>query len=696
MKKILAVFLSAVIACTGMCINANAGGEKKKETGLFSSKAAVQALQSGGIENCWNVSYLGYNITIEGFDEELYALAHPEYDTDHILYLPTGTDGYKVTRIGAFAFHESSSSYSFTKVVIPNTVETILNDAFSDNTILEEVELEEGSGLVELDSGNDSYHEYGCFTGCVNLKRIGIGDTDALPESLETIDRRVFSSCRSLKSIDLSQCKLTSLQYSVFYGCSSLEKVSFPKNLYSIDHSCFESCESLTEVSFPATLKSIDDAAFKGCSSLRSVRFETFEIGSNKGFCSLETLDDIYSGADGGSFEDCVSLTDVWFAESINSFAIPWSCFENTGLRSIDIPSCVTEIENNAFAETKLANAAFTKSGDAYSVGIFGNPTISSSVFGNTYDNVSPDEVPKIAGHGTDSNAYAFTVKQFGSEFFVDLDGYNPFHYPHTIEKIPAVDATCQHTGLTEGERCTECGKIVTPQQETPLADHTPEIIRGYASTCIKKGLTDGEKCSVCGEIITPQQEMPLADHTPETIPGRAATEQQEGLTEGKRCSVCQKILVEQQTIPKLDHVHTPVRIPGTAATCMHKGLTDGEKCSVCGEIITPQQEIPLAEHTPKTIYGRPATCTLEGLTDGEKCSVCGETLKEQTPIPKSNHVYVNGVCTVCGEEQPTKQITIGDIDEDGVITSADALILLRYSVGLSADDEVGKTYYVK
>ena len=32
MKKFLAVFLSAVIACTGMCINANAGGEKNYQS----------------------------------------------------------------------------------------------------------------------------------------------------------------------------------------------------------------------------------------------------------------------------------------------------------------------------------------------------------------------------------------------------------------------------------------------------------------------------------------------------------------------------------------------------------------------------------------------------------------------------------------------------------------------------------------
>ena len=600
-KKFLAVFLSAVIAGTGMCINANAGGEKKKTLDFSPSGAAVRTMQTGDIESCWKVSYSGYDITITGFDEELYALAHPEYNTDHILYLPTGTDGYKVTTISTYAF--SGNSYSFTKVIIPNTLKRICWNAFSDNTVLEEVELQEGSALVELNNDTGYNSNDGCFTGCMSLKRIGIGSTDALPESLEEIDPETFYNCKSLKSIDLSQCKVTSLSAWAFEGCSSLEKITFPKNLYSIEGGCFKNCENLTEVSLPATLQELN--GFYGCTSLKSVHFETFGIGSNRGYCSLKSLGT-------HTFENCINLTDVQFAESINSFEIPYSCFENTGLRSIDIPSCVTEIENNAFAETKLANAAFTKSGDAYSVGIFGNPTISSSVFGNTYDNVSPNEVPKIAGHGTDSNAYVFTVKKFGPEFFVDLGDYNPFHYPHTIETIPRQEPTCMDYGLTEIEYCTECGKILK-----------------------------------YGELI------PKADHTPETIPGKAAT-------------------------------------------CTQEGLTAGERCSVCGEIITPQQEIPLAEHTPKTIYGRPATCTLEGLTDGEKCSVCGEILKEQTPIPKSNHVYVNGVCTVCGEEQPTMQITIGDIDEDGVITSADALILLRYSVGLSADDEVGKTYYVK
>ena len=154
-KKFLAVFLSAVIAGTGMCINANAGGEKKKTLDFSPSGAAVRTMQTGDIESCWKVSYSGYDITITGFDEELYALAHPEYNTDHILYLPTGTDGYKVTVIGYGVF--SGDSYSFTKAVIPNTVTEIEVTAFSNNVHLEEVELEEDSVLEVISRWRDGY-----------------------------------------------------------------------------------------------------------------------------------------------------------------------------------------------------------------------------------------------------------------------------------------------------------------------------------------------------------------------------------------------------------------------------------------------------------------------------------------------------------------------------------------------------------
>lgn len=69
------------------------------------------------------------------------------------------------------------------------------------------------------------------------------------------------------------------------------------------------------------------------------------------------------------------------------------------------------------------------------------------------------------------------------------------------------------------------------------------------------------------------------------------------------------------------------------------------------GETMT--EAIPAKPHTPETLPAMAATCTASGLTEGSKCAVCGATLTAQKVIPAAHH-YVDGVCTVCGAEDPT------------------------------------------
>ncbi len=42
----------------------------------------------------------------------------------------------------------------------------------------------------------------------------------------------------------------------------------------------------------------------------------------------------------------------------------------------------------------------------------------------------------------------------------------------HTLETVAGKDATCTEAGLTEGQKCTTCGKTVTEQTEIPALDH--------------------------------------------------------------------------------------------------------------------------------------------------------------------------------------------------------------------------------
>ena len=86
-------------------------------------------------------------------------------------------------------------------------------------------------------------------------------------------------------------------------------------------------------------------------------------------------------------------------------------------------------------------------------------------------------------------------------------------------EAIPAVPATCTETGLTEGTKCSDCGEILVPQEETAALGHTEVTVPGTPATFDEAGTTDGVKCSVCGMILVAQEEAPMLDYNEGIVP---------------------------------------------------------------------------------------------------------------------------------------------------------------------------------
>ena len=237
-------------------------------------------------------------------------------------------------------------------------------------------------------------------------------------------------------------------------------------------------------------------------------------------------------------------------------------------------------------------------------------------------------------------------------------------------------DSTCTEKGLTEGQKCSDCGEVLVAQQEAPLKAHTEEIIPAVGSTCTKTGLTEGKKCIGCGEVLVAQQEAPLKAHTEEIIPAFESTCNKTGLTEGKRCSTCGTTIIAQQVTPVIAHTYDDkydetcnkcgfVReaecahketetIKGNAATCTSVGLTDGTKCTKCGEILTAQNVIAAKGHTEVIDSKVEATCTTTGLTEGKHCSFCGTVIVAQNVLSAKEHTEVTdskveATCTTTG-----------------------------------------------
>ena len=124
-------------------------------------------------------------------------------------------------------------------------------------------------------------------------------------------------------------------------------------------------------------------------------------------------------------------------------------------------------------------------------------------------------------------------------------------------------------------------------------------------------------------------------------------------------------------------HEHTYVAAVTKDATCTETG-TCTYTCSICGDQYL--EEIPAADHAYSgwtTIV--PPTCTELG-RERSICSRCGDV--QSRDIPAKGHDFQNGVCTVCGVADSKQQK--GDVTGDGAVTSADAVLMARYLVGLT------------
>ena len=125
-------------------------------------------------------------------------------------------DGIPVKRIAEKGF----SGAGITKIIIPETVESVGVAAFAYCPYLTGVEFAEGSALEKI--------ERGAFGYCTALREI------ALPSSLTEIGGMAF------------------------YECGSLTSVQLPSSLNFLGDRAFCLCDGLTEITLPANLKLVD------------------------------------------------------------------------------------------------------------------------------------------------------------------------------------------------------------------------------------------------------------------------------------------------------------------------------------------------------------------------------------------------------------------------------------------------------
>ena len=182
---------------------------------------------------------------------------------------------------------------------------------------------------------------------------------------------------------------------------------------------------------------------------------------------------------------------------------------------------------------------------------------------------------------------------------------------------------------------------------ETEIAvavlQHNEVKVPAVPATCTEDGLTEGSKCSLCGKVFVEQTVVPATGHTP----GPEAT-----CTQDQVCKVCGEVLVEKKGHTAGEAVRENVK----PATCTEAGSYEEViLCTVCGEELSRTLvTVEATGHMPETVAGRQPTCTEAGLTDGVKCSACGTLLEEQTALPALGHTF--GEWTVSSEAGVLKE----------------------------------------
>ena len=216
------------------------------------------------------------------------------------------------------------------------------------------------------------------------------------------------------------------------------------------------------------------------------------------------------------------------------------------------------------------------------------------------------------------------------------------------VTSYPAESSTCIHQGHDAYDVCEECGEIINGSDEKlPLADHNfvekvDEIYLKSAATCNSKALYY-KSCSVCGvqsdDLLFEHGEFDSNNHVGETY-------------------------IKDKKEP----------------TCCEKGYTGDTYCQDCDAKIADGEVIPALPHKLDKVEAKAPTHEAEGNIEYFKCSICGKLFAD---ADATNEITLEDTVIA-----PIEQM-IGDVDGDGKITVADAVMIQKHIANiLTLSDE--------
>ena len=270
-----------------------------------------------------------------------------------------------VKTIGQGAFKNCSG---ITQITIAQGVESIGNEAFMGLSALSEIKIPEGITTIPKD----------CFNSCTSLTKI------ELPSSLKTIEEEALRMCSSLTTLTLNE-GLVEIKGEALLGVP-ISTLHLPSTLTTIREGAFQgkddgSTNSLTEIYIPSTVTLIEPEAFAHREKSLTIITDSYtsaaaEYANENGFnLKLEAevnLEDFVIDENGVLTEYKGTKRDITLPDTVKIIGEGVFAEEEGStfnLKSIVIPSSVTEIRKDAFNGSSVEEVVFAPSSNLETIG---------------------------------------------------------------------------------------------------------------------------------------------------------------------------------------------------------------------------------------------------------------------------------------------------------------------------------------
>ena len=299
-----------------------------------------------------------------------------------------------VTAIGKYAFY---NCFRLEGMTIPESVTAIGQYAFQSCDGLKSVHISSLTAWCQIKfdyNANPLRQAHELYLNGERVTKL------VIPEGVTSIGDDAFAGCTGLTEVTIHD-GVTAIGGSAFSGCSGLTGVTIPSHVTDIGDSAFSDCSGLTEMVIPHSVKAIGVGVFKKCNRLTKITVDpanahymsqndllltrdgrTLVQGVNGAVMIPSGVtviaESAFEGYDGltqvtlpagvevigpAAFYGCGGLTDVAIPAGVEAIGADAFC-GCSGLADVVIPASVTNIGERAFVACGRLKAISVEAGN--------------------------------------------------------------------------------------------------------------------------------------------------------------------------------------------------------------------------------------------------------------------------------------------------------------------------------------------